>query len=62
MKEKELFEIALKYKLKGYNIENLRYGDDLYNVTKKEKEMCLEYFWEIEENGTTWANQHLEKL
>lgn len=62
MNKKELFEIALKYIRKGYNTEDLRYGDDLYNATKEEKEICLEYFWEIEENGTKWANEYLETL
>lgn len=62
MTQKELFEIALKYKEKGYNTEQLRYGDDLYDATAEEISDCLEIFWEIEREGTNWAYEQLKKL
>ena len=51
----DLFKIALRYIEKGYNAEQLRDGDDLYKSTREEKDECVEYFFEIEENGTKWA-------
>jgi len=62
MTQKELFEIALKYKLKGYNTEHLRYGDDLYNATKEQIETCIEMFCEIDDNGIKWAYEKLKML
>jgi hypothetical protein len=62
MTEKELFEIALKYINKGYNIEDLRYGDDLYNASPEEKQQCIEFYDEIQDEGTKWANEYLKTL
>jgi histidinol dehydrogenase len=55
MKIQQLFEIALKYIEKGYSYENLSRGDDLYNASKEEKEQCLSYYEDIQEQGTDWA-------
>ena len=57
---KELFEIALSYIEKGYNREQLRWGDDLYDSTVEEREECLSYFDNIRKNGTKWAYKQLE--
>ena len=62
MTTKDLFKIALRYIEKGYNTEQLRYGDDLYNATREEKDDCLEIFWEIQREGTDWAYKELKKL
>lgn len=56
---KELFKIALKYIQKGYSSEDLRWGDDLYNASPEDITLCREYYDEIEENGTKWANEQL---
>jgi hypothetical protein len=60
MKEK-LFKIALHYIEKEYNSEQLRDGDDLYNSTIEEKDKCVNYFYEIQENGTKWAKEQFKK-
>lgn len=52
MKQIELMEIALKYIEKGYDGEDLRYGDDLYDATPEDKEQCIEYFYECKKIGT----------
>jgi len=62
MKEYELFEIALKYIEKGYSRDNLRWGDDLYSATEEERDLTLEFYNEIQENGTKWANEYLLTL
>lgn len=62
MENKELFEIALRYIEKDYNTEQLRYGDDLYDATVGEKEVCLNYFREIQEIGIIKAKEHLNTL
>ena len=62
MSDKELFKIALKYVEKSYSYETLKYGDDLYNATKEEVEICLDFYDKIQENGTNWACEHLEIL
>jgi hypothetical protein len=59
---KELFEIAFKYVEKGYSGEDLRYGDDLYDKTSEERDECLDYYDEIEENGTNWAYTLLKRF
>ena len=61
MNEK-LFRTALKYIEKGYNAEDLRVGDDLYNSPDVEKELCIEYYWDIIQKGTNWAYEELNKL
>ena len=62
MNDKLLFQIALKYVNKGYNYEDLKYGDDLYSssVTDEMKEKCLGYYDEIKEKGTKWAYEALK--
>ena len=62
MKNKELFEIAVKYIEKGYNMDNLRDGDDLYEATSEEEETCCDYFDRIKENGLKWAREFKETL
>lgn len=62
LSEKMLFEIAIKYVEKGYNTENLRYGDDLYDVTSEDIQECIEIFYEIKENGLKWAYEHVKTL
>jgi len=56
---KILFEVALKYVEKGYDFEDLRYGDDLYKASPEEIEECLEYYSNIKEEGTKWAYKQL---
>jgi len=57
---KKLFKIALRYIEKGYSYEQLRWGDDLYESTQEEREECLGYFDEIQDNGIKWAYKQLE--
>ena len=61
MNEK-LFRTALRYIEKGYNAEDLRYGDDLYNSSQDDIDLCIEYYWNIIEQGTNWAYEELETL
>ena len=61
MNEK-LFRTALRYIEKGYNAEDLRYGDDLYNSSQDDIDLCIEYYWNIIEHGTIWAYEELETL
>ena len=61
MNEK-LFRIALRYIEKGYNAEDLRYGDDLYNSSQDDIDLCIEYYWDIIQKGTDWAYEELETL
>lgn len=58
MNEK-LFRIALRYIEKGYNAEDLRYGDDLFNSSQDDIDLCIEYYWNIIEQGTNWAYEEL---
>jgi hypothetical protein len=58
---KRLLKIALRYIEKGYNSEQLKYGDDLYSFSEEEKNECIDYFYKIEENGTNWAYEELNK-
>ena len=62
MDEKILFQIALKYVDKNYSYENLKEGDDLYNASNEEKEKCLSYYDDIQEQGTEWAGEKLKLL
>ena len=62
MKDKELFQIALKYVNKNYSYENLKDGDDLYNSNVEEKEKCLSFYSEIMEQGTDWAEKRLSEF
>jgi len=50
MEEQEMAWIASKYHQKGYNTEDLRYGDDLYG---KEQyfDQVMEYYTEYEDIG-----------
>ena len=61
MNEK-LFRIALRYIEEGYNAEDLRYGDDLFNSSQDDIDLCIEYYWSIIEQGTNWAYEELETL
>lgn len=61
MINKKLFKIAIKYVEKDYSADNLRYGDDLYNSTIEEVDLCLEYYFEIKDNGLKWAYEQLKK-
>ena len=61
MNEK-LFRIALRYIEKGYSAEDLKYGDDLYNSSDEDKELCIKYYWSIIQHGTNWAYEELETL
>ena len=61
MNEK-LFRIALRYIEKGYNAEDLRCGDDLYNSSQDDIDLCIEYYWDIIQKGTNWAYEELETL
>lgn len=60
MKNKKLFEIALRYIEKGYSREDLRWGDALYSASQEEREECLDYYDLIEEEGTKWAHKQLK--
>lgn len=60
--DKDLFEIALRYIIKGYNREDLKYGDDLYDAINEEKLICLSYYDKIIELGTDWAQKTLENF
>tara|TARA_R110000868_G_scaffold179968_3_gene420442 strand:+ start:4508 stop:4723 length:216 start_codon:yes stop_codon:yes gene_type:complete len=62
LSKKMLFEIAIKYVEKGYNTEDLRYGDDLYDASPENIKECIEIFHEIRENGLKWANEHVKTL
>lgn len=53
VRQLELMKVAYKYHEKGYNEEQLRDGDDLYNRSWLDKENCIEYFDEICEDGRT---------
>ena len=59
IENKQLFKVALKYIEKGYSYEQLSWGDDLYRATEKEKETCLQYYDDIQEQGTNWAYEQL---
>ena len=61
MNEK-LFRTALRYIEKGYSLEQLSYGDDLFSSTPEDKELCMEYYYTIQEQGTNWAYEELETL
>lgn len=61
MNEK-LFRTALRYIEKGYSLEQLSYGDDLFSSTPEDKELCIEYYWDIIQKGTDWAYEELETL
>jgi hypothetical protein len=52
MKEKEMIYLASKYADKGYDIEQLRYGDDL-NGKEHLTEDIWEYVCEYKEIGST---------
>jgi len=52
MTRKKLREIALRLVSKGYDWEQIRWSDDLYNATKEERDMCHDFVDEIKENGT----------
>lgn len=62
MKEKELIKIALYYIKKGYSNEQLRDGDALYDATREEKDVCSDYYNEIREKGTDWAQEMINFL
>lgn len=51
MNEKELAGIAAMYLDKGYSSEDLRYGDDLYDATDEDKDLCVELYHELKEIG-----------
>ena len=53
MSKKELMEIALLYVEKDYSYEQLMDGDDLYNATSEEKEICGEFWLECRAIGGT---------
>ena len=57
---KELLKIALKYIEKGYTYEDLKWGDDLYDASEEDKETCLSYYEDIQEEGCKWARKQLE--
>ena len=61
MNDKLLFQIALKYVDKGYSYEQLKDGDDLYSssITNDMKERCLNYYDDIQKQGTNWAYKTL---
>jgi len=56
---KALFKIALEYVEKEYSSEDLRYGDDLYDTSKEDKSLCVEYYYDILDKGLEWANNYL---
>lgn len=58
----ELMKIAYKYHDKGYNQEQLLDGDDLYNRNYDDKDMCLEFFEEICDNGRIAFMDKINKL
>ena len=57
---KKLLKTALKYIEKGYGYEDLSWGDDLYSASEEDKELCLSYYDDIQEQGTKWAYKQLE--
>ena len=60
-KEIELMEIALRYIDKSYDYEQLMDGDDLYNATEEEKEVCGNYWSECKEVGTKQFEQMIKR-
>ena len=58
----ELMKIAYKYHDKGYNQEQLRDGDDLYNRNYDDKDMCVEFFEEICEDGRSRFRDRINEL
>lgn len=62
MTYKELAEIAMKYVDKGYDYEALMYGDDLYDATDREKEICGELWSECREIGFKAFQEKIDKL
>ncbi len=52
MSTDELKEIAIRMVSKGYtDRDKIRYSDDLYEATHEEIEKCLDYVFEIMQNG-----------
>jgi hypothetical protein len=55
MTKQEMLWIASKYKAKGYSIEQMKDGDDCYNLSGKKgdkiKEEISDYMTEIDEIG-----------
>ena len=62
MNKKELMEIALLHFEKSYNYEQLMDGDDLYNATSEEKEICGEFWLECRAIGGTAFEKKIKEL
>jgi len=62
MEDKKLFAIALRYINRGYSGENLIWDDDLYEASQEDIDKCSQYYSNIREQGTNWANEHLKTL
>ena len=58
---KTLLRIALKYIEKGYSMDDLTWGDDLYGSSEETKELCKDYYEDIQAQGTNWAYLRLEE-
>jgi len=61
MENLELMKIALKYREKSYDCEQLSDGDDLYDATEEEKETCIEYWEEIGRIGEIAFKNKIDK-
>lgn len=62
MNDKKLMKIALNYIEKGYNIEDLMYGDDLYNSSEEEKDRCGDFFCECRDIGTVNFKKKIDAI
>lgn len=57
-----LLQIALNHHEKGYSYSNLRDSDSLYNETERDREICLDYFEDINDKGRTFMYDVLRNL
>lgn len=57
-----LLKIALNHHEKGYNYSSLRDSDSLYNETERNREICLDYFEDINEKGRAFMYDVLRNL
>ena len=61
-KKVELMEIALKHIEKGYDKEEMFYGDDLYDATPEEQDLCSDFYKECMRIGTVAFQEKITAL
>lgn len=58
----ELFLIAKSAVDKSYTIDELGYGDSLYDKNSQDRELCFKYYEDINSEGLNWAENIIQKL